>query len=81
MVRVRAIVRAMLSGCAFVLVYIALSFAARWRQGGGPGRLEAVVTWASTRSRHRIESHSRTNPFCGNRLRGAYCWSRATRSK
>jgi uncharacterized membrane protein YeiB len=45
----------------FVLVYIALSFAALWRQGGRRGPLEAAVTWASARSRRMIESHSRTN--------------------
>jgi hypothetical protein len=44
-----------------VLVYIALSFAALWRQGGRRGPLEAAVTWASARSRHLVESHSRTN--------------------
>jgi uncharacterized membrane protein len=47
----------------FVLVYIALSFAALWRQGGRRGPLEAAVTWASARSRRMIESHSRTNPI------------------
>lgn len=45
----------------FVLVYVALSFAALWRQGGRRGPLEAAVTWASARSRHVVESHSRTN--------------------
>ncbi len=45
----------------FVLVYIALSFAALWRQSGRRGPLEAAVTWASARSRRMIESHSRTN--------------------
>jgi uncharacterized membrane protein YeiB len=45
----------------FVLVYIALSFAALWRQGGRRGPLEAVVTWASARSRHMVGSHTRTN--------------------
>jgi uncharacterized membrane protein len=44
----------------FVLVYIALSFAALWRQGGRRGPLEAAVTWASARSRRMVESHSRT---------------------
>jgi uncharacterized membrane protein len=44
-----------------VLVYIALSFAALWRQNGRQGPLEAHVTWASTASRHLVESHSRTN--------------------
>jgi uncharacterized membrane protein len=45
----------------FVLVYVALSFAALWRQGGRRGPLEAAVTWASARSRRMVESHSRTN--------------------
>jgi uncharacterized membrane protein len=45
----------------FVLVYVALSFAALWRQRGRRGPLEAVVTWASARSRRMVESHSRTN--------------------
>jgi uncharacterized membrane protein len=45
----------------FVLVYVALSFAALWRQRGRRGPLEAVVTWASARSRRVVESHSRTN--------------------
>jgi len=45
----------------FVLVYIFLSFAALWRQGGRRGPLEAAVTWASALSRHMVESHSRTN--------------------
>jgi uncharacterized membrane protein YeiB len=45
----------------FVLVYLALSFAALWRQGGRRGPLEAVVTWASARSRRVVESHSQTN--------------------
>jgi uncharacterized membrane protein len=44
-----------------VLVYLALSFAALWRQDGRQGPLEAHVTWASTRSRHMVESYSRTN--------------------
>jgi uncharacterized membrane protein len=47
----------------FVLVYVALSFAALWRQGGRRGPLEAAVTGASTRSRRIIESHSRANPI------------------
>jgi uncharacterized membrane protein len=46
-----------------VLVYIALSFAALWRQGGRRGPLEAAVTWASAHPRRMIESHSRTNPI------------------
>jgi uncharacterized membrane protein YeiB len=45
----------------FVLVYIAVSFAALWRQGGRQGPLEAAVTWASARSRRMVESRSRTN--------------------
>jgi hypothetical protein len=45
----------------FVLMYIALSFAALRRQGGRRGPLEAAVTWASARSRHLVESHSRKN--------------------
>jgi uncharacterized membrane protein YeiB len=45
----------------FVLAYVALSFAALWRQGGRRGPLEAMVTWASARSRHTVESHSGTN--------------------
>jgi uncharacterized membrane protein YeiB len=45
----------------FVLAYVALSFAALWRQGGRRGPLEAVVTWASAGSRRMVESHSRTN--------------------
>ena len=45
----------------FVLVYIAVSFAALWRRGGRQGPLEAAVTWASAGSRHLVESHSRTN--------------------
>ena len=45
----------------FVLVYVALSFAALWRQGGRRGPLEALVTWASMRSRHMVVSQSRIN--------------------
>lgn len=45
----------------FVLAYIALTFAALWRQGGRRGPLEAAVTWASAHSRHLVESHSATN--------------------
>ena len=45
----------------FVLAYVALSFAALWRQGRRRGPLEAAVTWASARSRRMVESHSRTN--------------------
>jgi uncharacterized membrane protein YeiB len=45
----------------FALVYVALSFAALWRQGRRRGPLEAAVTWASARSRHVVESRSRTN--------------------
>jgi uncharacterized membrane protein len=45
----------------FVLAYLALSFAALWRQDGRQGPLEAHVTWASARSRRMVESHSRTN--------------------
>jgi hypothetical protein len=44
-----------------VLAYIALSFAALWRQDGRQGPLEAHVTWASAHSRHMVESYSRTN--------------------
>jgi len=44
-----------------ILVYIALSFAALWRQGGRRGPLEALVTWASARSRQMVEAHPRTN--------------------
>jgi hypothetical protein len=44
-----------------VLAYLALSFAALWRQDGRQGPLEAHVTWASARSRHLVESYSRTN--------------------
>jgi uncharacterized membrane protein YeiB len=44
-----------------VLGYVALSFAALWRKGGRQGPLEAHVTSASARSRHLVESHSRTN--------------------
>jgi uncharacterized membrane protein YeiB len=44
-----------------VLVYIAVSFAALWRQDGRQGPLEAHVTWASARSRHLVESHSQPN--------------------
>jgi uncharacterized membrane protein YeiB len=44
-----------------VLAYLALSFAALWRQDGRQGPLEAHVTWASARSRRMIESYSRTN--------------------
>jgi len=44
-----------------ILAYIALSFAALWRQGGRRGPLEALVTWASMRSRHMVVSHSRIN--------------------
>jgi uncharacterized membrane protein YeiB len=44
-----------------VLAYVALSFAALWRQGRRRGPLEAAVTWASARSRHVVESRSRTN--------------------
>jgi len=44
-----------------VLVYLALSFAALWRQGGRRGPLEAAVTWASARSRRVVEPRSRTN--------------------
>ncbi len=44
-----------------VLVYLALSFAALWRQDGRQGPLEAHVTWASAHSRHMVESYSRTN--------------------
>jgi uncharacterized membrane protein YeiB len=42
-------------------VYVALSFAALWRQGGRRGPLEAAVRWASARSRRMIESHLPTN--------------------
>ena len=45
----------------FALVYVALSFAALWRQGGRRGPLEAAVMWASGRARHLVESYSRTN--------------------
>ena len=45
----------------FVLAYLALSFAALWRQDGRQGPLEAHVTWASARSRRMVESYSRTN--------------------
>jgi hypothetical protein len=45
----------------FVLAYIALTFAALWRQGGRRGPLEAAVTWASAHSRHLVESHSATS--------------------
>jgi hypothetical protein len=45
----------------FALVYVALSFAALWRQGRRRGPLEAAVTLTSARSRHLVESHSRTN--------------------
>ena len=45
----------------FVLVYVALTFAALWRQGGRRGPLEAAVTWASARSRRVVEPRSRTN--------------------
>jgi uncharacterized membrane protein len=44
-----------------VLAYLALSFAALWRQDGRQGPLEAHVTWASARSRNMVESYSRTN--------------------
>jgi uncharacterized membrane protein len=44
-----------------VLAYVALSFAALWRQGGRRGPMEAAVTWASVRSRNMVEPHSRTN--------------------
>ena len=44
-----------------VLAYLALSFAALWRQDGRQGPLEAHVTWASARSRNIVESYSRTN--------------------
>ncbi|MFL5533648.1 MAG: heparan-alpha-glucosaminide N-acetyltransferase domain-containing protein [Gemmatimonadales bacterium] len=44
-----------------ILAYIALSFAALWRQGGRRGPLEAAVTWASARSRHLVEAHVWTN--------------------
>ncbi len=45
----------------FVLVYVALSFATLWRQGGRRGPLEAVVTWASALARHLVEAHPRTD--------------------
>ena len=44
-----------------VLVYVALTFAALWRRGGRRGPLEALVTWASARSRRMVESHPRTH--------------------
>ena len=44
----------------FVLVYIAVSFAALWRRGGRQGPLEAAVTWASAGSSRLVESHSPT---------------------
>jgi uncharacterized membrane protein len=44
-----------------VLAYVALSFAALWRQGGRRGPMEAAVTWASVRSRNMVEPHSRPN--------------------
>jgi uncharacterized membrane protein len=44
----------------FVLAYLALSFAALWRQGARRGPLEAVVRWVSACSRRVVESHSRT---------------------
>ena len=44
-----------------VLAYLALSFAALWRQDGRQGPLEAHVTSASAHSRHLVESYSQTN--------------------
>jgi hypothetical protein len=51
----------------FVLVYVALSFAALWRHGGRRGPLEAMVTWASARSRRMVEAHSGTNRINNHR--------------
>jgi uncharacterized membrane protein len=45
----------------FVLVYVALTFAALWRQSGRRGPLEAAVTWASARARHLVEAGARTD--------------------
>jgi uncharacterized membrane protein len=45
----------------FALVYVALTFAALWRQGGRRGPLEAAVTWASARARHLVEAGARTD--------------------
>lgn len=44
----------------FALVYVALSFAALWQQGGRRGPLEAALMWSSARARHLVEAHPRT---------------------
>ena len=46
----------------FTMVYVALSFALLWRQGGRRGPLEALVTGASRRARRFAESHPRSSP-------------------
>jgi uncharacterized membrane protein YeiB len=41
-----------------VMSYVAVSFAALWRQGGRRGPLEGMVTWASARTRRLVGGHS-----------------------
>ena len=44
-----------------VMVYVALTFAALWRQNGRRGPLEALVAWASARSAQWAGAASRTS--------------------
>jgi uncharacterized membrane protein YeiB len=51
-----------------VVSYVALSFAALWRQGGRRGPLEAAVTWASARARRLAGSGTgRSRPQLSDR--------------